>query len=77
MTDKEKSKPVHKIRAGMLELAIWKNDGEEDPWFSVTASRSYKQGDEWLERFLKRLTGPRRRSLAPDRDLWDDWIDGP
>jgi len=30
-----------------------------------------------LGRFLKRLSGPRRRSLASDRELWDDWIDGP
>jgi hypothetical protein len=30
-----------------------------------------------LRRFLKRLTGPRRRSPAPDRDLWDDSIDSP
>jgi hypothetical protein len=28
MTDKTKSRPVHKIRAGAVELAIWKNDGE-------------------------------------------------
>jgi hypothetical protein len=28
MTDKTRSKPVHKIRAGTVELAIWKNDGE-------------------------------------------------
>jgi len=28
MTEEEKSKPVHKIRAGTLELAIWTNDGE-------------------------------------------------
>jgi len=29
MTDNEKSQPVHKIRAGTLELAIWKNDEEK------------------------------------------------
>jgi hypothetical protein len=28
MTDKMKSEPVHKIRAGAVELAIRKNDGE-------------------------------------------------
>jgi hypothetical protein len=28
MTDKTKSKPVPTIRAGTLELAMWKNDGE-------------------------------------------------
>jgi hypothetical protein len=28
MNDKTKSKPVHKIRAGTVELAIWKNDSD-------------------------------------------------
>ncbi len=49
VADKEKSKPVHRIRADSLELAIWRNQGEKGPWFSVTASRSYKQGEEWKQ----------------------------
>jgi hypothetical protein len=28
MSDKTRSRPVHKIRAGAMELAIWKNDGD-------------------------------------------------
>jgi hypothetical protein len=44
MSDKEKSKPVHTIRAVSLELAIWRNEGEKGLWFSVTAFRSYKSG---------------------------------
>jgi hypothetical protein len=47
VTDATKSKPVHNIRAGAVELAIWKNDGEKAPWYSVSAMRSYKQGEEW------------------------------
>jgi hypothetical protein len=43
------AQPVHKIRSGALEAAIWKNDGEKGPWYSVTASRSYKQGEEWKQ----------------------------
>ena len=43
------SKPVHKYRVGAIEVAIWKNEGEKGPWFSVSHSRSYKQGDEWKE----------------------------
>ena len=42
-------KPVHKLRDGAIEVAIWKNDGEKGPWYNVTHSRSYKQGDEWKE----------------------------
>jgi hypothetical protein len=44
-----KQKPAHKIRAGNLEVTVWRNDGEKGPWYSVTPSRSYKQGDEWKQ----------------------------
>jgi len=43
------AQPAHKIRDGVLEAAIWKNDGEKGPWYSVAASRSYKQGEEWKQ----------------------------
>lgn len=43
------AQPAHKIRYGALEATIWKNDGEKGPWYSVTASRSYKQGEEWKQ----------------------------
>ena len=49
VTDATKSEPVHNIRAGAVELAIWKNDGERGPWYSVSATRSYKQGEEWKQ----------------------------
>jgi hypothetical protein len=45
----DKAKPVHKIRAGALSVSIWQNDGEKGPWYSVTPSRSYKQGDQWKD----------------------------
>ena len=44
------SKPAHKIRIGVLQVTIWRNSGEKGNWYSVTPSRSYKQGDEiWKE----------------------------
>ena len=43
------NKPAHKIRQGALTATIWKNDSDKGPWFSVTPSRSYKQGEEWKE----------------------------
>ena len=53
MSDKSKSekskKPVHTLRDGAIELAIWRNDGDKGPFFSVTHRRSYKQGDEWKD----------------------------
>jgi hypothetical protein len=44
------SKPAHKIRIGVLQVTIWRNTSDKGSWYSVTASRSYKQGDEtWKE----------------------------
>ena len=45
----EKNKPAHKIRNGALTVTIWKNDGENGPFYTATPSRSYKQGEEWKE----------------------------
>jgi hypothetical protein len=46
----EKNKPAHKIRSGTgLTVTIWKNDGDNGPIYTVTATRSYKQGEEWKE----------------------------
>jgi hypothetical protein len=44
-----KAKPAHKLRSGALTVTIWKNDGDKGPWYSVTPSRSFKQGDDWKE----------------------------
>ena len=35
--------PVKKFRIGMVEAAIWQNDD----WYSVTISRSYKDGEDY------------------------------
>lgn len=44
------SKPAHKIRFGNLSVTIWRNSSDKGTWYSVTPSRSYKQGDEtWKE----------------------------
>ena len=45
------SSPAHKIRIGVLQVTIWRNISEKGTWYSVTPSRSYKQGDEtWRKR---------------------------
>lgn len=42
--------PAHKIRFGNLQATIWRNVSDKGVWYSVTPSRSYKQGDEtWKE----------------------------
>ena len=44
------AQPAHKIRFGNLSVTIWRNSSEKGTWYSVNASRSYKQGDEaWKE----------------------------
>jgi hypothetical protein len=47
-TDKAK-KPAEKFRDGTIEVAVWRNESEKGPWFSATASRSFKQGEEWKQ----------------------------
>jgi hypothetical protein len=48
-TEKPAQKPVHKIRAGAIEVAIWQRESDKGPWFNVTMSRTYKQGEEWKQ----------------------------
>lgn len=44
------SSPAQKLRIGGLQATIWRNTSEKGTWYSVTPSRSYKQGDEtWKE----------------------------
>jgi hypothetical protein len=43
------AQPVHKIRIGLLNVAIWKNESQTGVWYSVTPSRSYQKGEEWKE----------------------------
>ena len=45
----DKAKPAHKIRHRALSVAIWKNDSDKGSFYTVTPSRSYKQGDLWKE----------------------------
>jgi hypothetical protein len=40
------SKPAHKLYDGVLQVAIWRNSGEKGSWYSITYSRSYRDGDE-------------------------------
>lgn len=44
------STPAHKIRIYNLSAIIWRNSGENGPWYSVQLKRSYKNGDgEWRD----------------------------
>jgi hypothetical protein len=44
------TKPAHKVRIGVLQVTIWRNQSEKGTWYSAIPTRSYKQGDEtWKE----------------------------
>lgn len=49
--------PVHTLRYGSVQAAIWKNQNEkkDGEYFSVTLSRRFRQGEEWKDSkaFLK------------------------
>ncbi len=40
----EKQHPVHTIQRGRVRAALWRHQGSEGDWFSVTFARSYKDG---------------------------------
>ena len=45
----DKAKPAHKFRNRNLTVTLWNNTGANGPFYTVTARRSYKQGEEWKE----------------------------
>ncbi len=45
----QRNAPVFSCRHRALKAAVWKNDTESGPFFNVTLSRSYKDGDTWKE----------------------------
>ena len=67
------STPAHKIRNGVLQVTIWRNNGEKGPWYSVIPTRSYKQGDDmWKE--TDSLGSEDLLAMAKLLDLADTWI---
>ena len=46
MSNETKTRPVETLRDGAIKAAIWKNESENGPFFSVTFARTYKNGEE-------------------------------
>lgn len=46
-TQQAKQRPLHEVKAGMAKAAIWRNDTEKGPRYSVTFQRLYKDGENW------------------------------
>ncbi|MDE2881969.1 MAG: hypothetical protein OXP70_08970 [Acidobacteriota bacterium] len=48
MTDTpEKNTPTKELRIGSCKAAIWENESDSRPFFSVTFSRLYRTDDGW------------------------------
>ena len=41
-----KPAPIHKWRIGLVTASVWRNSNR---FYTVTLSRSYKDGDDWKE----------------------------
>ncbi len=42
--------PAHKIRFGVLQVTIWRNNSDKGAWYSAVPTRSFKKGDDtWQE----------------------------
>ena len=44
-----KARPVHTVRLGRVQVAIWKNETANGDRFNMTVSQGYKDGDEWKD----------------------------
>ena len=43
------ARPVHTIRLGRIQVAIWKNETSNGDRFNMTISQGYKDGEEWKD----------------------------
>lgn len=44
------NRPAHEIKLGQIRATIWANRSKRDEvWYSITISRSYRDGEVWKE----------------------------
>lgn len=43
------SKPVHSIRYGAIQVAVWRNESATGPFYNVTMTRRYRAEDAWRD----------------------------
>ena len=74
MTTKEK--PVHNVKLGLIEAAIWRNETEGRARFNVTVRRSYVVEDEGRRTWRSTDSFGRDDllALAKVADLAHTWI---
>ncbi len=47
MGDATTKPPAHTVRFGAVQAAVWTTPGTHGTMYSVTVSRSYRDGEEW------------------------------
>ncbi len=67
-----KQRPAHEIRLGRIKATIRANQGDNGAWFSVTLSRSDKEGDEWKS--SSSFGRDELLTVAKAADLANSWI---
>ncbi len=43
--EQARTKPASEVRLGNIRAAIWRNEGKNGVWFTVTADRSYRDDE--------------------------------
>lgn len=67
--------PVSSQRYRNLEVAVWRRDGENDPFYTVSLKRSYKVEDKWNDSTISLSNDdllPMARLLDRAHDAIDD-----
>lgn len=49
MTNSTKQKPAATLRDGALKATLWQKQSEKGVFFTVTLSRTYRDGDEYKD----------------------------
>jgi hypothetical protein len=70
-----KTPPVHTIRYRNLKASIWKNDGQNGAFYSVTLGRSYQDDQNVWHDVTSFNSGdlPLLAKLANDCHSWIEW----
>ncbi len=45
----ENKNPDYKNRAGAIQVAVWENKTDKGTFHNVSATRSYKDGEDWKQ----------------------------
>lgn len=45
--EQAKTRRARVVRFGNIDAAIWRNEGEDGPWYNVTFERMYREGEDY------------------------------